>query len=76
MISNQNTRQRNTRTHAAAEVLEMMQFDFKAAFLNGDLEEEIPEGMDDGNGKVCRLKKCLYGLNRHREHGTQNLPIF
>lgn len=54
---------------AAAENLEMVQFDIKTAFLNGDLEEEIymaiPEGMDGANGgKVCRLRKSLYGLKQ------------
>lgn len=54
---------------AAAEDMEMMQFDIKTAFLNGDLEEkifiEVPEGMNNANGeRVCRLKKSLYGLKQ------------
>lgn len=54
---------------AAAEDFEIMQFDIKTAFLNGDLEEEIymdmPEGFDEANnGKVCLLKKSLYGLKQ------------
>lgn len=54
---------------AAAEDMEMVQFDIKTAFLNGDLEEEIfmelPEGMKDANGeRVCRLRKSLYGLKQ------------
>ncbi|CAI7888876.1 unnamed protein product, partial [Closterium sp. NIES-54] len=44
------------------------QMDVTTAFLNGVLEEEIfmvqPEGFDDGNGRVLRLKKALYGLNQ------------
>lgn len=54
---------------AAAEDFEMLQFDVKTAFLNGDLEEEIfmelPEGTDGAkSGKVCRLSKSLYGLKQ------------
>jgi transposase InsO family protein len=43
------------------------QFDVKTAFLNGTLEEEIfmepPEGLNT-EGKVCLLKKSLYGLKQ------------
>lgn len=53
---------------AAQEKLTLRQFDVKAAFLYGDLEEEIymsqPIGFDDGSGKVCRLLKSLYGLQQ------------
>jgi hypothetical protein len=43
------------------------QFDVKKAFLHGDLEEfihEVPHGLQDSfsMGKVCKLKKALYGL--------------
>lgn len=44
------------------------QMDAKTAFLQGELIEEIymhqPEGLDDKSGKVCRLKRALYGLKQ------------
>jgi len=46
------------------------QLDIKNAFLNGELEKEIyiriPPGFEreDTRGKVCRLKKSLYGLEQ------------
>lgn len=46
----------------------LYQLDVKNAFLNGDLEDkvylELPPGFDEERkkGKVCRLKKSLYGL--------------
>lgn len=50
--------------------MELQQLDVKTAFLHGDLEETIhmyqPEGfVESGNeGKVCLLKKSLYGLKQ------------
>ena len=54
----------------AAQDLEMLQLDIKTAFLNGNLEEEIyleqPEGfiVTGKETKVCRLRKCIYGLKQ------------
>jgi hypothetical protein len=42
--------------------------DVKTAFLNGKLDEEIymkvPQGLKADEGKVCRLKKSIYGLKQ------------
>ncbi|CAI7842391.1 unnamed protein product [Closterium sp. NIES-53] len=41
------------------------QMDITTAFLNGIILEELymvqPEGLDDWSGRVCRLKKAIYG---------------
>lgn len=54
---------------AAIEDWEIMQFDVKTAFLNGDLDTtiymEIPKGVETSNeNDVCCLKKSLYGLKQ------------
>lgn len=53
---------------AASDRMKIKQFDVKTAFLYGDIEETIhmqqPEGYDDGTGRVCRLKRSLYGLKQ------------
>lgn len=54
--------------YAASQDWDIEQLDFKSAFLNGDLEEEVyvtpPEGIPITEGKVWRLKKTLYGLRQ------------
>ncbi|CAI7881806.1 unnamed protein product [Closterium sp. NIES-54] len=44
------------------------QMDITTSFLNGIILEELymlqPEGLDDGSGRVFRLKKAIYGLKQ------------
>lgn len=44
------------------------QMDVRTAFLNGIITEEIymtpPEGYEQSNGLMCRLKRALYGLKQ------------
>lgn len=54
--------------YAAARQLVIKQFDVKAAFLYGELNEltyvEQPPGFDNDKSKVYRLNKALYGLKQ------------
>lgn len=56
-----------------------MTFDIKTAFLHGELEEEvyikIPEGYN-APGKVCLLKKALYGLRQAPSKWNKKLTGF
>lgn len=53
---------------AAHEDLELLHFDVKTAFLHGSLTETIymdqPLGFEKEKGKVCRLRRSLYGLKQ------------
>lgn len=51
---------------AAKKGMAVKQYDVKTAFLYGDLEEEMrqPCGFSEDKGKVCLLKKSLYGLKQ------------
>lgn len=61
----------------------LTQHDISYVFLNGELEEELyiklPEGYVERMGDslshrpVLRLKKSIYGLNRHRVNALRNL---
>lgn len=49
--------------------------DVKTTFLNGIIEEEVYIKQLEGfvvhgsDFHICKLKKSLYGLNQHLEHG-------
>lgn len=55
---------------AASEKISLSQFDISTAFLHGDIEVtdtifmQQPMGYNDGSGRVCKLKKSLYGLKQ------------
>jgi transposase InsO family protein len=55
-------------SHAAVNDLPVYLLDFKTAFLNGPLHEEIyvtqPPGFSDGTQRVWRLHRALYGLKQ------------
>ncbi|CAI5496572.1 unnamed protein product [Closterium sp. Naga37s-1] len=46
----------------------IIQMVISTAFLNGILEEDVymtqPPGYEDGTGRVCKLKKSIYGLKQ------------
>jgi hypothetical protein len=63
---------------SAVEDLELRSVDITAAFINGDLDEEIymkqPEGFHIGSStKVCRLCKSLYGLKQSARQWNKKL---
>lgn len=53
---------------AASRNLKIHQLDAVTAYLQGDIDEDIyleqPEGFNDGTGKVCKLKRAIYGLKQ------------
>lgn len=67
---------------AAAEDMDITQFDVKTAFLYGEISGEIfitqPCGSEDPTqkGLVCRLKKALYGLKQSSRAWNQKFTSF
>jgi transposase InsO family protein len=57
----------------------IQQMDVKGAYLNGTLKEEVymwqPEGYDDGSGRICLLKKTLYGLKQSGREWNRELDL-
>ena len=53
---------------AVQHVLKMRQIDVKTAFLNSTLKDENfieqTRGFESGKRDVCKLNKCIYGLNQ------------
>ena len=64
---------------AATENLDMMSFDIKSAFLYGDLQEviymQLPKDFET-NGKICKLKKAIYGLKQAPQQWFKRLTDF
>ena len=54
--------------YAAQFRMRIHQMDVVTAFLQGDVDTELymeqPVGYDDGSGRVCRLKRSIYGLKQ------------
>jgi hypothetical protein len=53
---------------AAVNDWDLRQMDVKGAYLHGQISEELymkqPLGFNDGSGKVCRLRRSMYGLKQ------------
>ena len=53
---------------ASKQKMSVKHLDIKSAYLYADLEEDTymkqPPGFDQNDGRVCRLKRCIYGLKQ------------
>ena len=67
---------------AARKYSKLWHIDVKKGFLHGELDKDIyveqPRGLESKIHPeyVCKLKKDLYGLSKHHEHGTGRLVSF
>lgn len=73
---------------AAVEDLDLVQFDIKTAYLNATLHEEIymelPQGFEEeiyrrfpgSHGKLCRIRKGLYGLKQSAREWNHTFSDF
>lgn len=57
--------------------LNIHQWDVVSAFLNGSIDRDLymeqPVGYDDGSGRVCKLRKAIYGLKQASRCWNQEL---
>lgn len=67
-------------TVASRDSMIVKHLDIKSAYLYAELEEDIfmrqPPGFQSGNNKVCRLKKCLYGLKQSARVWNKKIDMF
>lgn len=65
---------------AAARNLKITQMDAVTAYLNGNMKETIymdqPMFFDDKTGRVCKLKKSIYGLKQSGKNWNDTLNSF
>lgn len=62
---------------ASVRKLQIRQFDVKAAYLYGTLQEDVymeqPPGFANGKNEICRLVKSIYGLPQSGYHWNERL---
>ena len=65
---------------AASNNMKIITFDIKSAYLHGDLDQVIymyqPEGFDDGSGRICLLKKNIYGLKKGAKNWNSKISHY
>ncbi|TPX32310.1 DNA-directed DNA polymerase [Synchytrium endobioticum] len=68
---------RITLSLGAAHDREIKTIDFKSAFLNAELEEEVytyqPKGYEDGTNNVLRINKAMFGLRQSPKHWNDHV---
>lgn len=57
----------------------IFQFDVNNTFLHGDLNEEaymvVPQGIENPNGKVCRLRNLFMGSSNPQGNGLLSFHL-